>query len=607
MRNPINVLDSLRSKAQDSTYHYKRLYRNLYNSEFFLVAYQNIYANSGNMTAGTDGKTVDGMGMGRINQLIEHLKDHSYHPKPARRTYIKKKNGKLRPLGVPSFDDKLIQEIVRMLLEAIYEPTFSECSHGFRPNRSCHTALLQLQKKFNGAKWFIEGDIKSFFDNIDHAVLISILRRRIHDEHLIALIWKFLKAGYLEDWKYHKTYSGTPQGSIISPILSNIYLNELDRFMEEYAKTYNTNTKRGYYSPYGKLKAKAKWMRHKYSPSQWQALEQSKKEEHLKSIKEIYKQMRQLPSHNPMDSNVKSVQYVRYADDWICGVIGSKSDAEKIKADIKQFLESALKLELSEEKTLITHSQNKARFLGFDVCTSCSNQGQKSGNGSMCRYHSGRIELYVPKEKWQGKLISYHALKIKYQNGQEIFEPTQRPYLSNNDDLEILTQYNAEIRGIYNYYRIASNVSILGKFFYVMKFSLYKTFANKYKSTVRKILKKYGRNPFRVQYETSKGTKIMELYNNGFKKDKNGIILPNIDITPFVHRNSNPTSLVERLKANKCEWCGAEDTPIEIHHVKKLKDLKGKALWEIVMIGRKRKTMALCHQCHVKLHAGLLD
>lgn len=206
MRNPINVLDSLRSKAQDSTYHYKRLYRNLYNSEFFLVAYQNIYANSGNMTAGTDGKTVDGMGMGRINQLIEHLKDHSYHPKPARRTYIKKKNGKLRPLGVPSFDDKLIQEIVRMLLEAIYEPTFSECSHGFRPNRSCHTALLQLQKKFNGAKWFIEGDIKSFFDNIDHAVLISILRRRIHDEHLIALIWKFLKAGYLEDWKYHKTY-----------------------------------------------------------------------------------------------------------------------------------------------------------------------------------------------------------------------------------------------------------------------------------------------------------------------------------------------------------------------------------------------------------------
>jgi len=212
MRNPIDVLNSLGSKSLNPDYQYERLYRNLYNSEFYMTAYQNIYANTGNMTAGTDGKTIDGMGMERIQKLIVSMKDHSYQPNPARRTYIKKKNGKLRPLGIPSFDDKLVQEIVRMILESIYESTFSNRSHGFRPNRSCHTALKQIQANFTSVKWFIEGDIKSFFDTIDHAVLVNILRKRIHDEYFLSLIWKFLKAGYVENWAYRPTYSGTPQG-----------------------------------------------------------------------------------------------------------------------------------------------------------------------------------------------------------------------------------------------------------------------------------------------------------------------------------------------------------------------------------------------------------
>ena len=178
MRNPTDVLNSLRSKSQTPNYHYERLYRNLYNSEFHLLAYLNIYANAGNMTAGTDEKTIDGMGMERIERLISSLKDHSYQPNPARRTYIKKKNGKLRPLGIPSFDDKLVQEIVRTILEAIYEPTFSPRSHGFRPNKSCHTALLQIQANFSGVKWFVEGDIKGFFDTIP-AILIAIDDRQI--------------------------------------------------------------------------------------------------------------------------------------------------------------------------------------------------------------------------------------------------------------------------------------------------------------------------------------------------------------------------------------------------------------------------------------------
>lgn len=608
MRNPINVLNSLRAKAHDPTYHYERLYRNLYNTEFFLQAYYNIYAKPGNMTQGTDGQTIDGMSMERIEALIIKLKDHSYQPQPARRTYIKKKNGKLRPLGIPSFDDKLVQEVVRMMLEAIYEPTFSDYSHGFRPNRSCHTALIQLKRNFSGARWFIEGDIKAFFDNIDHSVLVEILRRRIHDEQMIALIWKFLKAGYMEDWKFHKTYSGTPQGSIISPILSNIYLNELDRFMEQYIANFNAGKKRRNYAPYWNEVAQIKWRKkYKYKPEIWASMSESERKVALQEIQELTRHKRTLPVTDPMDPNYKRLQYVRYADDWICGVIGSKEDATKIKSDIKKYLADTLRLELSDEKTLITHAKDKAHFLGYEIFVSNSNHITTDKNGHKMRSMSGHILLYIPREKWQKKLIEYSALKIEQVEGKEKFIPCARPYLMNNDDLEILNQYNAEIRGIYNFYRIADNVSVLNNYYYVMKYSLFKTFAGKYKTHISRIRKKYGYKRFGVKYQTKKGWSTAYLYDKGFKKDTTPIREPAVDVIPHEYRNLNSTSLISRLKAGKCEWCGAENVPIEMHHVRKIKELKGKAIWEIVMIGRKRKAMALCQTCHDKLHAGKLD
>jgi len=359
LRNPIDVLNSLKLKAGNEAYCYERLYRNLYNEEFYLLAYQNIYASAGNMTAGADGKTIDGMGMDRIQMLIDKMKDHSYQPNPARRTYIEKKNGKKCPSSIPSFDDKLVQEVVRLILESIYEPTFSDFSHGFRPNRSCHTALQQIQGTFTGVKWFIEGNICGFFDNIDHAVLINILRKRIHDEYFIALLWKFLKAGYVEDWTFHNTYSGTPQGSIISSILSSVYLNELDRFMEHYMKEFERGKKRQKSEEYANL-------------------------EH-------------------MDFGYRRLFYVRYADDWLCGVIGSKQKAEEIKADIGKFLLETLKLELSEEKTLITNARDKARFLNYDIFVSDNESLREDKNGHTRRVRNGKIRLYVPREKWQKK------------------------------------------------------------------------------------------------------------------------------------------------------------------------------------------------------------
>lgn len=608
LRNPVEVLNSLSNQACKEGYRYERLYRNLYNVEFFLLAYQNIYASEGNMTAGTDGQTIDGMGVARIETLIARLKDHSYQPHPARRTYINKKNGKKRPLGIPSFEDKLVQEVVRLILESIYEPTFSNLSHGFRPKRSCHTALLQLQAHFTGTKWFIEGDIKGFFDNIDHTVLIQLLRKRIRDEYFIALIWKFLKAGYVEDWTLHATYSGTPQGSIVSPILSNIYLNELDGYMERLMRQFNSGQKRTKSEAYAHLEQKLKYMRYnKCSSSNWEKLDAAEKQQAVKTIKGIRSAMHQTAYSDPQDSSYRRLFYIRYADDWLCGVIGSKADAEEIKTNIKAFLADTLKLELSEEKTLITHAHDKARFLGYDIFVADNESLRKDKNGYTRRTRNGKVKLFVPREKWQNKLIEYKALEISVHSGQEVFRPTHRTYLISNDDLEILNQYNAEIRGMYNYYRIVDNVSVLGHFNYVMKFSMFKTFGAKYKLRISQVRKKYGYKRFGVKYRTKAGKKTLYFYDGGFKKDQTGTANADVDMVPKVFRNSNPTSLITRLKASRCEWCETENVCLEIHHVRKLKDLKGKKRWERLMISRRRKTLALCGPCHDRLHAGKLD
>ena len=218
--------------------------------------------------AGVDKVTKDQYAqnlIANVRDLIGRMKRFEYVPQPVRRTYIPKANGKMRPLGIPAFDDKLVQEVVRMILESIYEPTFQNSSHGFRPKRSCHTALQYIKRNYTGVKWFVEGDIKGCFDNIDHHVLVRILRRRIKDEYFISLIWKFLKAGYMEDWVYHNTYSGTPQGSLISPILANIYLNELDVFMAKYAESFNCGKGRkinpAYKKPLDVRRGKQEWLK----------------------------------------------------------------------------------------------------------------------------------------------------------------------------------------------------------------------------------------------------------------------------------------------------------------------------------------------------------
>lgn len=605
MRNPINLLGSLQYHSNDRSYTYERLYRNLYNRDLFLLAYQNIYAAPGNMTPGTDGKTIDTMSLNRIDGIIARLKNESYQPQPSRRTYIPKKNGTLRPLGIPSFDDKLVQECVRLMLEAIYEGSFAKTSHGFRPQHSCHTALDHLQKNFSGVKWFVEGDIKGFFDNINHDVMVEILSERIKDERFLRLIRKFLKAGYLEEWHYHNTYSGTPQGGIISPILANIYLDKLDRFMERTKENFDCGKKRQVSHEAVLLQSRHERLAKKLR----ETVDEQEKERLAAELRELEKHRITIPYGEPFDSGFKRMQYVRYADDFLIGVIGSKEDALRVKEQVKAFVADSLKLELSEEKTLITHSAKRARFLGYDIYVRRSAATKREKSGRLRRYLNGNVCLEVPSEVIRKKLLEYSAMTIETTvYGKENWKAQARVYLKNNDALEILDQYNSEIRGFRNYYRIANNASHVSSFGYIMQYSMFKTFAAKYRTSMRKAIRRLriGKN-FGVRFTGRKGKQETRLfYHDGFARKP---IMKNtmVDCIPNTARFSSKTSLMDRLAARQCELCGKTDVDIEMHHVRKLKDLKGKYEWERFMIARKRKTLALCVDCHRKLHNGKLN
>lgn len=433
--------------------------------------------------------------------------------------------------------------------------------------------------------------------------MIAILRKRISDERFLRLIRKFLNAGYVENWVFNKTYSGTPQGGIISPIMANIYLDQLDHYMREYIERFDKGKERKdnperIKFEYGKRLAVLKLKK---------VTDAEERKRIVKEIKNFDRQRVQIPCGVEMDEDFRRLKYVRYADDFLCAVIGTKAEAEAIKRDIKVFLSEKLKLELSDEKTLITHGTEPAKFLGHEIYVRKSTQTKRNKAGKLTRPYNNKVYLRMPTEVIRKKLLDYDALEIKVHNGKEFYKPKHRSYLISNDDLEILERYNAEIRGLYNFYALANNCHTLHTFKYIMEYSMYKTFAGKYRSTVVQICKKYKKDKvFTVIYKDKKG-KIHErkFYHDGFKRRKSEDVqcydrMP----APYYY---TPTSLVDRLKANRCELCGCENVMLEMHHIRKLKNLKGKEDWERIMIARRRKTIALCQSCHRKIHNGTLD
>jgi len=571
-----------------------RVYRQLFNRDMYLLAYGKISRNQGATTPGVTKETVDGMSLSRIDSIIEEMRNERYRWTPTRRVYIEKANStKKRPLGIPTWGDKLVQEVLRLILEAYYEPQFSDYSHGFRPSRGCDTALSEIYHNWKGTVWFIEGDIRGCFDNIDHTVLLSILAKSIHDGRFLRLIAGALEAGYMEDWTYKPTLSGTPQGGIISPILANIYLDQLDKYVTQtLTPTYNRNERRRPNPTYRNITHR---------------LARARCKGRIEDVKTLKAVQRTMPSVDTHDPSYRRLRYIRYADDFLLGFAGPKQEAEDIKHALKGFLAENLHLELSEEKTAITHARTKcARFLGYDLKTLHDDNRFTFSEGlGPRRTLNAVIGLRVPPA----------VIKEKYQRYERNGKPIHRAELLNNSVFDIIALYQAEYRGFVNYYRKAYNLSQqCARLKWVMQESLAKTLAHKLKISVAQVYQRY-----RTQVETPHGMQValqVRVDRPGkepltatwggvtLRWDSRAKITEPPNVTSWIGRSE----LIDRLLAEECELCGSSG-PVQVHHIRHLKDLRkpgrtDKPLWVQIMAARKRKTLVVCQACHTAIHTG---
>jgi group II intron reverse transcriptase/maturase len=561
------------------------IYRQLFNPELYLRAYGRLYSNAGAMTKGTTEETVDGMSIAKIEGIIQLIRKEQYEWTPVRRVLIPKGNGKTRPLGIPTWTDKLLQEVMRSLLEAYYEPQFSPHSHGFRPGRGCHTALRDVFHAWTGTKWFIEGDIKGCFDNIDHRVLLTILQERIHDGRFISLVQNLLEAGYLEDWTYRPTHSGTPQGGIISPLLSNIYMDRLDKFVEntlipEYNHGKRRRQSKESYTIYNRI-AKLK--------------REGASEEEIAKLRRLAQSR---PQRDQFDPDYRRLRYIRYADDFLLGFAGPREEAEAIKVQLQTFLRDNLKLELSAEKTLITDAlTGKAAFLGYDVSA--------DGPASHGKGHGG-ITLRIPIKKLEEKIARYTK------DGK----PIHRNELQDDSDFAIVEKYGAEYRGIVQYYAYARNRWWLHRLCWVMETSLLKTLAKKHRSSVAEMARRFAGRTIDNGARRCINVTIPREGKQALYAQFGGLSLR---LQPFhaveiedrltdVDRHVPRKELLTRLLMDTCELCGSTGGT-DVHHIRKLADLKVKGrkeapAWAKTMSALKRKTLVVCERCHVAIHAG---
>jgi len=562
------------------------LYRQMFNKSLYLLAYGNIYSNRGAMTPGACDETADGMSEAKIEQITGQMRSERYRFAPVRRVYIPKKNGKLRPLGLPSWSDKLVGEVVRLLLEAYYEPQFSDRSHGFRKGRGCHTALRDVQNTWTGTVWFIEGDISDCFGKIDHEILLRILAEKILDNRFLRLIRNMLKAGYMEDWQYHDTLSGTPQGGVVSPLLSNIYLDKLDEYVKrELIPQHTRGTRRKVNPQYRELAARRR-----------AALQDGDREQ----ARELEKQMRALPYGNPMDPGYRRLFYIRYADDHLLGFIGPRAEAEEIKTKLAEFLRETLALELNTAKTLVTHARTgAARFLGYQISVQHSSTKITNGRRSV----NGRIALRVPRD-----VITAQCARYRRRG-----KPWHRSILQNLPDYDIVATYGAEYRGVANYYLLAQDVWRLNRLRWNAETSMLKTLSAKHKSTVTKMAARYKakvitddgpRTCFEARRRREGKPDLVARFGGiPLKRDRRAVIrdpAPVPAATP--HRE-----LIHRLRKRWCELCEHGAT-VAVHHVARLASLgkpgPGQPAWAALMARMRRKTLVVCAACHEYIHAN---
>src|SRR3954468_13750612 len=566
----------------------ERLYRQLFNPQLFLRAYGRMYANKGAMTPGVTGETVDGMSLAKIGAIIGRLRSESYRWSPAKRVYIPKKNGKSRPLGMPTWSDKLVAEVVRLLLEAYYDSGFSDHAHGCRPGRGCHTALREVATAWTGTHWFIEGDISDCFGSLDHKVLVGLLAEKIHDGRFLRLIGHMLEAGYLQDWRWHATLSGAPQGGVASPILSNIYLDRLDQHVEQrLLPEHNCGRGRRTNRAYRVTES---------------AIARAKRHRDREAVRALTLQRRTLPSQDPDDPGYRRLRYVRYADDWLLGFAGPKHEAEQVTAEIGRFLREELKLELSASKTLITHATSQAAsFLGYEIRAQHSDTKITRGRRAV----NGAIGLFVPKTVIRQRCALY----------QSKGRPAPRGALLHDDDFTIIAKYGAEYAGLVQYYLLAQDVFRLGRLRWTMETSMLKTLAAKHRSTVTKMARRYKitiespagpRTVFQVTVDRDRGRKPLVARFGGIplRRADTAVLTDRRPVLASTRRNE----LIHRLVAGRCEICEATEN-LEVHHIRKLADLNRpgrpeRPAWMRLMAMRRRKTLVACRRCHQNIHAG---
>ncbi len=587
MQSAETVLNVLRERGRRGL-PCTELYRQLFNQELYLLAYGRLYSNHGAMTPGIDGQTVDGMSLDKIGSIMGALRQERYRFLPVRRTYIPKKNGKPRPLGLPSWSDKLVGEVIRLLLEAYYEPRFYDHSYGYRPRRGCHTALAEVANKWTGTTWLIEGDISDCFGSIDHQKMVDVLAEKIHDNRFLRLLRNMLQAGYLEDWIWNATLSGVPQGAVVSPVLSNIYLDRLDKFVETVLMPeYTRGDGRARNPAYREVEG---------------AIARARRCGDRSAVRQLRKQLRSLPSLDPQDPGYRRLRYVRYCDDHLLGFIGPKAEAEEIKTRLAVFLRDDLKLEPNEEKTLITHARTGvARFLGYEITVRHAGarkltRGRRSANGS--------IGLRVPTTVIKAKCAPYMKLG----------KPECRPKLMNLDDHQIVSIYGAEYRGLVQYYLLAGDVHRLSRVHWVMLTSMLKTLAAKHRSTVTKMVGKYQttidtahgrRSCFQASVERDGRKPLVARFGGIPLARQKTAVLYDRQPAPLTTRRKGK-ELIHRLRAGRCEWCERRNE-VDVHHVHALADLtkagQPQPAWAQLMVKKRRKTLVVCRDCHDTIHA----
>lgn len=524
----------------------------------YQVAYDKLKSKPGNMTPAISPETLDGMSDEELDKIIKLLRTEKFQFSTSRRLYIPKKDGSKRPLSIGSPRDKIVQEVMRMTLEAIFEPMFKEVSHGFRPNRGCHTALSSIFSKFHGV-WAIEGDFSKCFDTIDHHKLMDLISQKVKDARFMALLWKALRAGFFDFKTTTTNIVGTPQGSVISPLLANIFLHQLDVFVEKLKAEFDKGKQQ---------KVRKEWRSLNYQ------IEKARKRGDLEAIKRLTIERRSIPSIVFDDPNYKRIYYIRYADDWLLGVTGSYEETQEILNRIVTYCES-LNLKINMVKTKITNLHtDHALFLGTQVKFTRHTGFSHTQNSSLNQRKIGpRIMLTAPIQRIRQKLTAAGFLKGNAASPKWMwlpFEPAQ-----------IIHQYNAVYRGYINYYSFVQNKGKLaGLLYFYLKSSCLKLLAAKLRlKTQAQVYKKYGKN-LKVfhKHKDSDGKVTMKMTQ---------FVTPHYSNTVWDFK-TNPSPILEALYANpksiatlmglECALCRSK-TKVEMHHIRKMSDLKEKKQW----------------------------